>query len=208
MNMVYGRERSSTETLHCTSFFSNRGRTRSASAYSQLPAVKAALGKVTSLHIIGVLFTRNTVGARVQLTDEQLKLWDKDDAEGLRELCHQSPTKSGTVSDSPTGSSPSSTRSNGLSQDQQKNETASRFNRTEGFGSRAHVTIGYRADSSAVQTGLDMVRVIELESQHDGPPSYTTVESAALCHYGNNEHYWMVYLDVPIVFNALFSGKY
>ena len=72
--------------LHCTACFSGRGRVPGAEQYSQRPAVQKSIGKSFNLRVIGFVITSKSIGARLALNNQQLKLWSKDDQESLSEL--------------------------------------------------------------------------------------------------------------------------
>ena len=87
-----------------------------------------------------------------------------------------------------------------------------RFLPTCGLGSRAHITLGYSKGCTAVQTGLDQIKVIEVEeSFHHGNaiakrPRHVELDDAALIHYGDGQ--CVVYLNDPVPVTSLFSGRY
>ncbi len=96
----YNRDDSSTETLHCTAFFSNRGKTPSCAAYASRDILKRSLGRAFTLTVVGFMITPSTFGARIALSPRQLALWGKDDFEGMPK--HQgSPAGFTLVTDSP-----------------------------------------------------------------------------------------------------------
>lgn len=81
-----------------------------------------------------------------------------------------------------------------------------RFRPIHGPGSRAHLTLGYISQSEAVQTGLDLLQVVELEGgEESSVKSWRLSEGDLRCY---DDQYWVVYLDQAISINALFSGKY
>ena len=87
-----------------------------------------------------------------------------------------------------------------------------RFLPTCGLGSRAHITLGYSKGCTAVQTGLDQIKVIEIEeSYHHGNavakrPRHVELDDADLIHYGDGQ--CVVYLNDPIPVTSLFSRRY
>ncbi|XP_007558161.1 2',3'-cyclic-nucleotide 3'-phosphodiesterase [Poecilia formosa] len=64
--------------LHCTTKFCDYGKADGASEYAKNPVVKKCYGSVFELSLTALFVTPRTVGARVCLTDEQLKLWPAD----------------------------------------------------------------------------------------------------------------------------------
>ncbi|GAA6217987.1 2',3'-cyclic-nucleotide 3'-phosphodiesterase [Lates japonicus] len=65
-------------TLHCTTKFCNYGKAEGAKEYVQNPAVQDFYGSTFELSLSALFVTPRTVGARVSLTEEQLKLWPAD----------------------------------------------------------------------------------------------------------------------------------
>ena len=86
-----------------------------------------------------------------------------------------------------------------------------RFMPTCGLGSRAHVTLGYSKGTNAVQTGLDQVKIIEIEEgYHNNTATKRArpleLDDAAVIHYGDGQ--CVVYLNNPIDVASLFSARY
>ena len=296
-NDYYSRDNSSSETLHCTAFFSKRGRVKSSDQYASQDVVRRSLGKAHTLSVVGFVITGRTVGARVALIPRQARLWGMDDHEGASSRTHgnaftvitdsprnkkrsKAPTQSTptrgkgrgrgnpaktTVSSSNpfaalAGSVHSDSDSNNNSDaDETRNDASSdeedggviqsganlsddgesgnhsnededyeemlafemghvalkdrpRFLPTCGLGSRAHITLGYSKGCTAVQTGLDQIKIIEIEeSYHHGNaaakrPRHAELEDAAVIHYGDGQ--CVVYLNDPIPVTSLFSARY
>ncbi|MBN3313789.1 CN37 phosphodiesterase, partial [Atractosteus spatula] len=64
--------------LHCTTKFCDFGKADGAQAYAEKEVVRESMGCVTVLQISAFFATPRTVGARVALTEEQLRLWPQD----------------------------------------------------------------------------------------------------------------------------------
>ncbi|KAM9296959.1 2',3'-cyclic-nucleotide 3'-phosphodiesterase [Gastrophryne carolinensis] len=64
--------------LHCTSKFCDYGKAIGSEEYARQEVVKKAYSKGYTLHISALFATPRTVGARVELTEEQLLLWPPD----------------------------------------------------------------------------------------------------------------------------------
>ena len=296
----YNKDNSSSETLHCTTFFSKRGHVKSSEQYASQDVVRRSLGKAHTLSVVGFVITGRTVGARVALTPRQARLWGKDDHEGATSRTHdnaftvitdsprnkkrskaqQLPTKGTPTrgkgrgrgnpvkttasssnpfaalagsddsdSDSNNNSDADETR-NDVNSDEEDNDVIQsgahlsddgdpgshsnededyeemlafemghvalkdrpRFLPTCGLGSRAHFTLGYSKGCTAVQTGLDQIKIIEIEqSYHHGNaaskrPRHVELEDAAVIHYGDGQ--CVVYLNDPIPVTSLFSARY
>ncbi len=287
-NEYYSREGSSSESLHCTAFFSNRGRTTNSSEYASQDVVKKSLGRSYALAVVGFVITTETIGARVALNSRQGRLWGKDDFEGTN---NKDDSDSSRITDSPKGANhlksdwkqvpgksdhtspvqtPKKAASSNLkpskgasvsnpfaalgcdddsdggdeededeasevdsdveaaaSEDEEEDEDDDdeileykmldlklserpRFLPTSGLGSRAHITLGFSKGSTAVQTGLNQIQVIEKEEEFDASPrrrpKHVELDNAALIHYGDGK--CVVYLNEPIWVTTLFSGRY
>ncbi|XP_037544677.1 2',3'-cyclic-nucleotide 3'-phosphodiesterase [Nematolebias whitei] len=66
------------QSLHCTTKFCNYGKANGAKEYAENSAVLGSYGSVLELSLIALFITPRTVGARVSLTEEQLRLWPAD----------------------------------------------------------------------------------------------------------------------------------
>lgn len=64
--------------LHCTTKFTNYGKAEGAKEYAQNPAVKDLYGSAFELSLSALFVTPRTVGARVSLSEDQLRLWPAD----------------------------------------------------------------------------------------------------------------------------------
>lgn len=64
-----------TEPLHCTTMFCDYGKVEGAKEYAELQAVKDSLDKSDEISVTALLVTPRTFGARVELTETQMKLW-------------------------------------------------------------------------------------------------------------------------------------
>ncbi|NXX86454.1 CN37 phosphodiesterase, partial [Urocolius indicus] len=64
--------------LHCTTKYTEFGKASGAEEYAQQEAVKASYGKGFTLAISALFITTKTVGARVELSEQQLLLWPGD----------------------------------------------------------------------------------------------------------------------------------
>nr|XP_013801865.1 PREDICTED: 2',3'-cyclic-nucleotide 3'-phosphodiesterase isoform X1 [Apteryx mantelli mantelli] len=64
--------------LHCTTKYTDFGKAPGAEEYAQQEAVKASYGKGFTLSVSALFVTTKTVGARVELSEQQLLLWPGD----------------------------------------------------------------------------------------------------------------------------------
>ena len=78
---LYNRDKSSTYALHCTAYFGGRQPHPLANSYARNPAVTKAIGRYFPVTVVGIIITPKTVGARVKLDEEMLKLWKRDEDE-------------------------------------------------------------------------------------------------------------------------------
>ncbi|XP_077068560.1 2',3'-cyclic-nucleotide 3'-phosphodiesterase [Siphateles boraxobius] len=70
--------------LHCTTKFCDYGKAEGAKDYAELQVVKESLGKSDELSVTALIVTPRTFGARVALTETQMKLWPEGaDKEGV-----------------------------------------------------------------------------------------------------------------------------
>uniref|UniRef100_K7FSB3 2',3'-cyclic-nucleotide 3'-phosphodiesterase n=1 Tax=Pelodiscus sinensis TaxID=13735 RepID=K7FSB3_PELSI len=64
--------------LHCTTKFTDFGKALGADEYAQQEVVKASYGKAFTLTISALFLTTKTVGARLELSEQELLLWPGD----------------------------------------------------------------------------------------------------------------------------------
>ncbi|XP_067237924.1 2',3'-cyclic-nucleotide 3'-phosphodiesterase [Chanodichthys erythropterus] len=70
--------------LHCTTKFCDYGKAEGAKEYAELQVVKESLSKSDELSVTALIVTPRTFGARVELTETQMKLWPEGaDKEGV-----------------------------------------------------------------------------------------------------------------------------
>ncbi|CAM4382675.1 unnamed protein product [Leuciscus chuanchicus] len=70
--------------LHCTTKFCDYGKAEGAKEYAELQVVKESFGKSDELSVTALIVTPRTFGARVALTETQMKLWPEGaDKEGV-----------------------------------------------------------------------------------------------------------------------------
>ena len=189
---LYNRDNASTRTLHCTAYYVGRHTHPEAEAYAHDPAVVKAMGKCFPITVIGIIITPRTVGARVKLNDKQMKLWRKDDNDANEDTCSKSMASRFNVLN--------------LDDDDDDADDTERFQPTSGPGSRAHLTLGCAPGVSAVETGVEQVKIIKLEGERLDDDEYIDVEGAAIRYYEQGR--CVVYFDEPCIVPSLFSGKY
>ena len=181
---LYNREDSSSDAvLHCTAFFAGSGRAPGCKDYSS--RIQDSVGKVFKLCVIGVVVTPRTVGLRIRLSSEQLELWGKDDYDGYES---SSPHHCEMVCQYHHG------------------QAHSQFHPTCGYGSRAHVTLGYARGYGAVQAGHDQMDVLNCEVDSFDDHNHVVIPEGALKYYGEGK--CVVYLNKPLEYRTLFGGRY
>ncbi|GFO05593.1 2',3'-cyclic-nucleotide 3'-phosphodiesterase [Plakobranchus ocellatus] len=81
LDKYYTRPRQAGATLHCTAKFCGRGKVPGSSSYHQRPEVQASYGRAFQISIPGLVFTRQTMAARVTLGGDALTLFSKPEEE-------------------------------------------------------------------------------------------------------------------------------
>ena len=210
-NQLYSRRGASTNNVHCTAFFAGSGgnkQTPESIMYSKRQAVHKSMGQVLGLHVIGLCITPRTVGARIALTRDQMLMWGKEDECDV-EATSKTPGSISTIEKLTKGIQQTHIDDKhvvaveGL---HEKLNNSPKFAPTSGRGSRAHLTLGWSSDSKAVQTGFDLMQIIEKEQSDMSVGLNVPVEDATILYYGDGE--CVVYFDTPLIVNTLFTGKY
>ncbi|XP_064620447.1 2',3'-cyclic-nucleotide 3'-phosphodiesterase-like [Lineus longissimus] len=172
---------SSSSTLHVTAMFCGRGSVPECRPYMEKPKLKPATGKEYRLEVIGFVITPKTLGARIQLSSEQLDVWGQNDNKGET----------------------SSVNKCCSNLDLGENRTdAGDFQPIVGKGSRAHATLSCANGVSPVQTGYDLVAAVNCEEHCKNDSRYFSLSGARGRYYGNGE--FAIYLDKPNFFNSRF----
>ncbi len=215
---------SSRQILHCTAKFCGKN---GGNDYAALAVVGDNLGKVSTLSVIGFVFTKDTLGARVMLDSDQLELWGQDDEEKFEiDRCGGSgqltPRKSGEgKGQNKKGSSASpSASSRRRSEDlfdpelassvrEDAYEVSNRFMPVASKGRRAHLTLGTAGRVGMVTTGLDVLEACRAEAmtqQGELEPLTFDLENGSLRRY--SQELWVLYLERRAIFDAIFTGFY
>ena len=218
--------------LHCTAKFfgfskpqknktppGKNSKTRKDSISSEYSEnVQEHLGHVQKLKIVGYFFTEHTVGCRIELSDEQQKLYDQEeDFHSLkkRQFGNPNTTKTPTKKENNLENSALST-SSGITNVELKYENSNqRFYPIPGRGKRAHITLGTAKGARAVNTGIDLLDIVlaeknanEATTNNNNKPFEMTLESckAVVRHYKPN--FWVVYPEEGILMDSMFTGHY
>lgn len=93
-----------------------------------------------------------------------------------------------------------------VEEEEELQKSCDRFRPTWGVGSQAHLTLGYASNWSAVQTGRDLMDVLECEESMVDTMDHLPIDGAAIRYYGQGR--CVVYFDNPVILTTLFSGKY
>ena len=216
--------------LHCTAKFfgfskpqknktppsgkNSKTRKDSVSEYSE--NVQEHLGHVQKLKIVGYFFTEHTVGCRIELSDEQQKLYDQEeDFHSLKKRQFGNPNTTKTPTKKENNLENSASTSSGITNVELKYENSNqRFYPIPGRGKRAHITLGTAKGARAVNTGIDLLDIVLAEknaneaTNNNNKSFEMTLESckAVVRHYKPN--FWVVYPEEGILMDSMFTGHY
>jgi len=192
-----GLSRASEDRCHCTTRFVKRGD-------SETHAEEVdRLGMASNLLISALVITPRTLGARVQLTQDQLKVYNQNDNEVEIIDTPQKPRipgKSRVQVESPTCASLSeaiAACSSSLVVDGVKLDNV----QVPGVGRRAHITLGCAEGVRPVQAGLDQLQVLR-----ETPARTVAIPGGLLADFGGGR--WMLSLEKGVSVQAVFSGGY
>ncbi|KAF2361661.1 Cyclic nucleotide phosphodiesterase [Trinorchestia longiramus] len=219
------------QNLHCTAMYSNKGKRPGAQEYSQRPDVQQNMGKVDTLKVTDIMITPRTVGARVELSPEQLRLWGQSDESEMPSAgasLYASPPRDDDVA------APDVEQMEGMLLEQVNSDlvvcepdgslATLRINakdRVQGLagggsgpGGRAHITVVVGPGVSPVVTGFDLLRVLMVRDQNlsgddqtsCGEPRTTKLECGTLTQY--EEGVFVVHLNESVEMSALFAAYY
>ncbi|CAL4184801.1 unnamed protein product, partial [Meganyctiphanes norvegica] len=215
--------------LHCTAMFTGRGSQPDAKEYMKKQEVVDSLGKYFELNIIGFVITPRTLGARIQLSTDQLELWNQNDAEETPDYIRIYPQKDqGNKGNKQKNNNDDSAEVTIPEYSEHKREFdcvgtikevdqdlgQNRFNPTFGKGSRAHITNGCASNVRPVTTGLDIIdtvcaeQIYMTEASENGESLVKSfkISGAVLRQYENG--LWVVYPDKKVIVGSIFSGAY
>lgn len=197
--------------MHCTAKYCGRN-FDDAVCYSDSLEVMNGYGRCYEICIIGLVMTPRTFGARVKLDEEQIKLWDNDTQQSSPSTnIHSNHVETrGLIKSDPMSNDKTEERSTFTCQIPlvclpQKDLN---FQPTKGPGSSAHVTLGCADNIPPVTTGLDLLEVVDYESQMDNSVPVETFELSrgVLRRYGTSS--WVLYLNQKICVKTVFTGFY
>ena len=170
--------------------------------YFNQPHILPNLGRTYPLSIVSFVITSRTFGARIKLDNDQLDLWGQSDSNS--EDISINPKTSNNDSDAVEQDLKIS--------DLTLNDTSSvicipndvESSRGSVRGSRAHITVGVSSDVKPVQTGYDLIDLINLQSNIE--PVNFEIPGGCLRKYA--EDFWELWLNEKIVVNSIFAVKY
>ena len=91
--------------------------------------------------------------------------------------------------------------------EEDRNEETNRFQPIIGQGCRAHLTIATAPGVKPVNTGIDLMEIVQAEEKKIEKYSFEIPNTEdVLKHY--NENLWVVYLKDAISVKSLFTGYY
>lgn len=211
-------------SYHTTAKFCGRNDTgTNCTAY--LHEVSQYIGRAYQMHLVGLFFTKSTYGVRIKLTAEEQSLFQEDNRVNSAQTVISSnvsdsdnyttfPVKSRGFGYEPYYYGPKNDSLNrhpyypGINFRPQKED----FHPTE---SRAHITMGCAPNISAVQTGLDLLNIIDLEvssfvSHQDYAIEGTDIPKGILREYKVEDDYdstaFVIYPSEEMIAGAVFDA--
>lgn len=197
--------------LHCTANYCGTEEHPGDRDYAKRKDVAAACGRAYALTVIGFVITPRTFGARVLLDKNALSLWNQDDNEPMPPTPPPCNVEESILSKLEQLSiSRPLTPCTATLHWNREDFTGSKdpFRPTQGRGSRAHLTLGCSSKNKAVQTGLDLIDVIQCEQKlgnRHPETSFHVHQGTARCL---GEGRWVIYLKKAITVQSIFTGYY
>lgn len=196
--------------LHCTAKFcgmdAKANEENGAKEFATNKKVQANLGKVQNLKIIGFFFTKETFGCRVELTDEQLEIYDQDE-----QIKRPQKRQYGTVSSKAKHPNKDEFKEPITIEEiaQKLDDESKRFNPVPGLGRRAHITLATAPGVKAVNTGIDLLEIVKAERECEAPTTEVKLQDDTkdvLRQYKDN--LWVFYPEYAISVQSIFTGYY
>lgn len=177
--------------------------------YCKNKKVTRSLGTCQKLKVIGFVMTKETFGARVALSSQQLELYDQN--EKSSDPRQYGKPQNSTLSQSNDSDSFSTDSSSFIAEDVEPQDESSTFYPIPGHGKRAHITLGTSYGVRPVNTGIDVMAAVSHEKEaaegRSTPATYQLPGSSSkLRCYGNG--IWVLYPDKCFSFDSLFGGHY
>jgi len=173
--------------------------------YASRDIVNSSIGQLSKLEIIGYVITKSTFGARLQLSDTQLLLYDQ-----LEEL----PETESSMAVVDSSFEYVGAEENKNLENMNHIEKTTNFCPVSGKGQRAHITIGTACGVGPAQTGSDLLEAVAFEKCSSVEKLYYNVftfkipeTSFVLRRY--RKDLWVLYQsNAHDHFDALFTGYY
>ena len=161
------------------------------------------------LKIIGYFFTKETVGCRVQLDCDQLEYYDQKEKLNSSDMKRQyGPAPKPTETKNKDDFKESVTIEEEFPKDKSDCEK-DRFQPIAASekGCRAHLTLATAPGAKPVNTGIDLMEIVQAEEKKIEKYSYDIPYTEdVLKHY--SENLWVVYLKDAISVKSIFTGYY
>ena len=212
----YNRDYCDDNILHCTAKFLGFAKGKNLSdSKDYCSRIEEYLGQVQDLKVIGYYFSEHTFGARIELSEKQLKLYDQDESYSSWEK--RQFARPGQV--------PKSSGQNIENDDLTKNFVSlkdvsldhipkdRKFNPiSAGNGRRAHITLGTAKNARPVNTGIDLLDITLAEKNcceaFDKPLFESAVENLGAIVRQYKPNFWVVYPEEGVTVEALFTSYY
>lgn len=195
--------------LHCTAKFIGFRKPKeemSQDIQDYVGKVKSSLGIVHRLKIIGFFFTKETIGCRVQLDENQLQIYDQD--ENLKKLPPRNYAKSNEKSNQMKSKDDfkETITIEEISNNQQEFRSIQ-----ENKGYKAHITVATAPGVKPVNCGIDLLEIVQAEEdskeEQDEQDTFDIPDTEdVLKHY--KDHFWVVYLNEALTVQSIFTGHY
>ena len=211
----YNRDYCDDNILHCTAKFLGFAKGKNLSdSKDYCSRIEEYLGQVQDLKVIGYYFSEHTFGARIELSEKQLKLYDQDESYSSWEKRQfarpgQVPKSSGqNINDDLTKNfvSLKDVSLDHIPKDRKFNPISA------GNGRRAHITLGTAKNARPVNTGIDLLDITLAEKNcceaFDKPLFESAVENLGAIVRQYKPNFWVVYPEEGVTVEALFTGYY
>ncbi|KAL7636013.1 UNVERIFIED_CONTAM: hypothetical protein RMT77_013831 [Armadillidium vulgare] len=202
--------------LHCTSKYTAKDDQATIDEYMNSAAVSKAIGTISPLCIVAFVITANTYGAQVVLNENQLKIWRNDEVRSRSSASSSSASstgkkkkkfyppqhKMGNVKIPPYRPNRSELRKRSrvtevINDIDKVMRTSSKVK-----GVKAHLTLGTSVGVAPVQTGLDIMDLMELKRMVV-PSGIYELPNARLVEYGPGS--WVLYPRKKLIVETIFS---
>ncbi|KAL8568864.1 hypothetical protein ACOMHN_009684 [Nucella lapillus] len=198
--------------IPCTAKFCGGGRAVEAKRYHALPLVQNSLGQRFTLQIQSLCFSPWTVGARVQLSKQQLPLFDKPEEKewnGVQTLT--SPARDAGASKTAAkdrSSSGINSKTAKKRPTRSKQETAAPAEDDQCFSAPVQDLKPQRTKPLAkTGTNFDVLRLCDLEAGWRATDAdFVPVTGGRARYFGDGVY--CVYFDPPLYVNTVYSGFY